>query len=278
MDTKYLIFLIRKNPLSVVGILLLSAIVICAVLAPLFTHYDPLASNPAEAFRPPDSEHWFGTDNTGKDIFSRIIYGSRYDLLIAFASVILSVGIGAPVGAVIGYFGGRLDEYTMRILDTVQAFPSFILAMAILVTLGQSIVNLICVIGFVNFPSFVRLVRAEMMSIRERQYAEAARCVGNSSAAIIFRHLLPNCLSPVIIQASLTSGWAIMTAAGLGFLGLGVRIPNPEWGSMISVGTEYIISGEWWLSFFPGVAIMLTVLSFNLIGDAIDDILDPKRR
>ena len=275
---RYLWYLIKRNPLSMAGLFLLLILVILAIFAPLFTAYDPNASDIRNMMQPPSAEHIFGTDSTGKDIFARCLYGARFDLGIAIGAVVVSLVLGVPLGAYLGYKGGRADEFIMRILDSVQAFPSFVLAMLIISTIGQDVTSLMIVIGFVNFPAFTRLVRAEMMSRKHSQYVEAARCVGNSTASIIFRHILPNCTSPIINQAALTCGWAIITTAGLGFLGLGVKIPNPEWGSMISSGAQYVLTGEWWWSFFPGICIALTVLAFNLMGDAVDDILDPRRR
>lgn len=275
---KYLFYLLKRNPLSIVGIVILLILILSALCAPLLTSHDPKLASISEQLQPPSALHPFGTDNTGKDIFARVLYGGRYDLVIAFGSVIVSLLLGLPLGAWLGYVGGWVDEFIMRILDSVQAFPSFVLAMIILYTVGPNIFSLIFVIGFVNFPSFTRLVRAEMLSRKESQYVEAARCLGYPMGRVIFRHLLPNCLSPVINQAALAAGWSIITTAGLGFIGLGIAIPNPEWGSMISEGAKYVLSGQWWISFFPGVAIALTVLAFNLIGDAVDDIVDPKRR
>lgn len=275
---KYLTYLLKRNPLSIIGISILLLLILCAVFAPLLTSWSPIEVNIAQQLQPPSLEHPFGTDNTGKDIFSRVLYGGRFDLIIALGSVVISLVLGVPLGAWLGYIGGWWDEFIMRILDSIQAFPSFVLAMIILYTVGPNLWSLIFVIGFVNFPSFTRLIRAEMLSQRERQYVDAARCLGYPKYRIIFHHLLPNCLSPVINQTALAAGWSIITTAGLGFIGLGIAIPNPEWGSMISEGSKYILSGQWWISFFPGIAIALTVLAFNLIGDAVDDIIDPKRR
>jgi len=274
----YILYLVKRNPLSILGMFFLCIFILAAILGPIITPYDPLDSQISETFQPPTKEHWFGTDNTGKDVYSRVIAGARIDLSIAFFSVLLMVAIGVPLGSIVGYFGGLLDEIIMRLLDTIQAFPAFILAMGIVAALGQSIRNVILVIAFVNFPSYVRIVRASMMSLKERQFAEAAKCLGNPPFVIIFKHLLPNCFGPILVQASLNSGWAILTAAGLGFLGLGVRIPAPEWGAMVGIGAEYVVTGEWWMSSFPGLAIMLLVSGFNLLGDTLDDILDPQRR
>lgn len=277
-SAKYIFYLMRRNPLSIVGWVILILLVSSAVLAPLIAPYDPLSTEASSQFMPPCAAHIFGTDAAGMDVFSRVLYGARYDLLIAIGAVMLSIAIGVPIGSVVGYFGGRLDEVVMRVLDTMQAFPMFILAMGIIAALGQSMGILVAVIAFVNFPTYVRLIRANMMSLREGYFCEAARSLGYPPSRIIFRHMLPNCISPVIIQASLNSGWAILTAASLGFLGLGVKIPQPEWGAMITQGADYIITGEWWIAFFPGLFIMLSVLAFNLIGDTLDDLLDPRRR
>lgn len=275
---RFMAFLFKRNPLSVVGLGLTLFFILLALLAPVLATHDPLFIDTAAMNQPPSSGHWFGTDNSGMDIYSRVLYATRLDLFIAFSGTLLSAVAGIVIGALTGYFGGWVDDVVMRLLDSQQAFPSYILAMAIVPVVGPKISNLIIVLGFVNYPIYARLVRAAMMQAREAQYADAARCLGNPPLRVIFRHLLPNCLGPVYVQASINAGWALLLAASLSFIGLGVRVPTPEWGLMVSQGARHIIFGEWWHSFFPGAAIFLAVLAFNLLGDGLQDIFDPKRR
>ncbi len=271
------LYQLRRNWSTLIGIAIVLFFVLIAIFAPLLATHDPVATNLDEQFQPPGSRHFFGTDEVGWDIYSRVIYATRVDFLIAIASVLLAIAIGVPLGGLTGYFSGRFDDILMRILDAFQAFPPLILAMAVVAALGRSIWLVIAVIAFINFPSYLRVVRAEMKSKKESFYAEAARSVGNPSYRLIFRHLIPNCLDPVLAQAPLNAGWAILVAASLSFIGLGVPIPTPEWGSMINDGVGGIVSGEWWISFFPGLTAMLAVLGFNLLSEGLRDIFDPKR-
>ena len=268
---------LRRNWSTMVGIGIILFFVLIAIFAPILATHDPVITNLDEQFEPPSSRHFFGTDEVGWDIYSRVIYATRVDFFIAIASVLLAIAIGVPLGGLTGYFSGRFDDILMRILDAFQAFPPLILAMAVVAALGRSIWLIIAVIAFINFPSYLRVVRAEMKSKKESFYAEAARSVGNPSHRLIFRHLIPNCLDPVLAQAPLNAGWAILVAASLSFIGLGVPIPTPEWGSMINDGVGGIVSGEWWISFFPGLTAMLAVLGFNLLSEGLRDIFDPKR-
>lgn len=277
-QTRFWSYLLKRNPLSIFGVSITVLFLLIALFAPLLATHDPLEPNASAFLQPPSREHWFGTDNAGMDIYSRVVYATRIDLMIAFAGVLIAVLIGVTIGALTGYFGGIVDDVVMRLLDSQQAFPSYILAMAIVPVVGQKISNLIVVLAFVNYPIYARLVRAAMLQVRHTQYADAARCIGNPPLRIIFRHLLPNCLGSVYVQASLNAGWALLMAASLSFIGLGVRVPTPEWGLMVSMGARHIIFGEWWVSFFPGIAIFLAVLGFNLLGDGLQDIFDPKRR
>jgi peptide/nickel transport system permease protein len=268
----------RRNPVTVAGFAMLIVFGLLAVFAPLVAPYSPNYSNASIAFRPPSGLHLFGTDQFGGDIFSRVLFGARYDLPIALGAVGIGLTVGSSVGAVAGYLGGRIDELCMRIMDMVSAFPSFILALAVAAALGPSIPNLIAAIAVTNVPIYARLMRARLLSIRGSQYALAAVGVGNPRIRVLTVHLLPNSFAPIFVQSTLQSGYAILDAAGLSFLGLGVRIPAPEWGVMINLGSSYIIDGDWWMSFFPGLAIVLAVMSFNLIGDSLQDLLDPQRR
>jgi peptide/nickel transport system permease protein len=218
------------------------------------------------------------------DIFSRVIFSARIDLAIAVLGALFSLVIGSPLGLIAGYFSGTrgvwgwVSEAVMRVADVLQAFPVFVLAIALVAALGQSARNVIIAIAFVNAPIYLRLLRTQALSLRERRFVDAARVAGNSELRIVFRHILPNAMAPAIIQASVNMGWAVLLTAGLSFVGAGVRVPTPEWGSMIAVGAQNMVTGQWWPALFPGVAIALTVLGFALIGDSLELLLDPVRR
>jgi len=261
-----------------VGLLILAFVFLMTAIAPLLVSYGPLQTNPELKLQPPSADHPMGTDNFGRDIVSRVVHGARLDLLIAFSVVIIALGVGALVGTLSGYYGGIVDDIVMRITDILFAFPSFILAMAITAMLGNTIPNVIIAIAIAYIPYFIRLTRGEILSARELGYAEAARCVGNSDWRIMYLHLLPNCLTPSLVQATLCLGWAILDASGLAFLGLGIRPPTPEWGVLVSEGAQNIISGQWWTSVFPGAVIVFTALGFNLVGDSLRDITAREER
>ncbi len=268
----------RRNPITLLGFGMLAVMVLIALFAPLIAPYSPNFSNVGIANQPPSGKHLFGTDQFGYDIFSRVLFGARYDLPIAISAVGFGLIIGSSIGALAGYMGGRIDEIFMRTMDMLSAFPSFILALGVAAALGPSIPNLIAAIAVTNVPIYARLMRARLLSILGSQYALAAVGVGNPRTRVLAVHLLPNSFAPIFVQSTLQSGYAILDAAGLSFLGLGVHIPAPEWGVMISLGAQYVSSGQWWPSLFPGVAIVVTVMSFNLIGDSLQDLLDPQRR
>lgn len=270
--------LAREHPMLLVGLLIMATVLLAAAIGPAWTSYGPLATNPKEKLVPPTAAHPMGTDNFGRDIFSRVVHGARLDLAIAFSVVAIALGVGTLVGVLSGYYGGLLDDVTMRITDVIFAFPSFILAMAITAMLGNTVTNVIIAIAIAYIPYFIRLTRGEILAARELAYAEAARCVGNPDWRIMYVHLLPNCLSPALVQATLCLAWAILDVSGLAFLGLGIRPPTPEWGVLVSEGAQNIISGEWWTSLFPGVVIMFTALGFNLIGDSLRDITAREER
>jgi peptide/nickel transport system permease protein len=252
--------------------------VLCAVLGPALVRYDPLASDTANALTGPSTAHWFGTDQLGRDIFSRIVVATRLDLGIAFASVALAFGIGTVAGVVAGYRGGWIDRAVGRVVDTIMAFPLFVLAMGIVAALGNSVANIVYATAIINLPIYARLARAEANVRRDAGFIEAARLCGNGEARIVFGQLLPNIMPLMMVQVSLTLGYAILNAAGLSFIGLGVRPPTAEWGIMVAEGASFIISGEWWIAFFPGVVLMAAVFCFNLMGDGLRDIVDPRRR
>ncbi len=261
-----------QHRMLLVGLVMLMVVVVGAALGPYFLPHDPLKTAPEDKLQPPSVAHAMGTDNFGRDILTRVLYGIRLDLRIAFMVVFTALTSGILVGTFSGYYGGAVDDVVMRITDVMMAFPSFVLAMAITAMLGNTIPNVVIAIAISYVPYFIRLTRGEVLSARELGYAEAARCVGNPEWRIMYVHLLPNCLTPALVQASLALGWAILDASGLAFLGLGVRPPTPEGGVLVGEGAQFIISGEWWISVFPGAVIVLMAFAFNLIGDSLRDI------
>lgn len=274
----HIVYVLRDNPVTLVAFAMFAFFVFSAVLGPALVPYDPLATDAARALQPPSGAHWFGTDNLGRDVFSRVIVATRLDLTISVAAVALSFVIGAVLGAVAGYWGGRWDIVLNRIFDTIMAFPLFVLAMGIVAALGNTIENIIYATAIINIPFYARLVRAEVNIRREAGFARAARLAGNSHLRTVTFHIFPNALPPMMVQVSLNLGWAILNAAGLSFIGLGVRPPTPEWGILVAEGANYIVSGQWWVAFFPGLWLMLAVFTFNLMGDGLRDLVDPRRR
>ena len=271
-------FVLRSNPVTALAALGASLLVVLALLAPSLVPYDPVASNVPRALTGPSAVHWFGTDQLGRDIFSRVLVATRLDLLIAASAVSLSFAIGALIGSLCGYAGGRVDRWVGRFVDVLMAFPLFVLAMAMVAALGNKVENIIYATAIINLPFYIRFARAEVNVRRNAGWVEAARASGHSPASVILRFLLPNVLPAMAVQISLNLGWAILNAAGLSFIGLGVRPPQAEWGIMVAEGATYIISGEWWIAFFPGVTLMLVVFCFNLLGDGLRDIMDPRMR
>jgi peptide/nickel transport system permease protein len=266
---------ILANPLNLIAIALIVILAACALLAPVLAPYDPLAQDLAVRLKPPSPEHWLGSDSLGRDIASRILYGARISLLVGVV-VVASAGVfGTFVGLVAGYAGGLVDEALMRLTEVFLAFPALILAMAIAGALGPSLTNAIIAIAAVTWAVYARLVRGQILSLRQREFVEAARAMGASRRRIVLRHLLPNTLAPLMVQASFDMGSSIIAAAGLSFIGFGAQPPTPEWGVMISEGRNFI-STQPWLSLFPGLAILLAVGSFNLLGDGLRDAFDPR--
>jgi len=266
---------ILSNPLNIVAFALIGVFALCALFAPVIAPYDPLLQDLGSRLRPPSADHWLGTDSLGRDIASRILYGARISLIIGVV-VVASAGVfGTIVGLVAGYSGGLVDEALMRLTEVFLAFPALILAMAIAGALGPSLTNAIIAIAAVTWAVYARLTRGQILSLRRREFVEAARAIGASQFRIVFRHLLPNALAPLMIQASFDLGSSIIAAAGLSFIGFGAQPPTPEWGVMISEGRNYI-STQPWLSLFPGLAILLAVGSFNLLGDGLRDAFDPR--
>ena len=271
-------YVFGENPVTAGALALLVTLVVLAIVGPTIAPYDPLASNTAKALQPPSRAHWFGTDQIGRDILSRVLVATRLDLIISVAAVALSFAAGSTAGAVAGFFGGWTDRIVSRIADTIMAFPLFVLAMGIVAALGNTVQNIIIATAIVNFPLYARVARAEANVRREAGFVLAARLSGNGPARVLATHVFPNCLPPMMVQASLNLGWAILNAAGLSFIGLGVRPPTPEWGIMVAEGAAFIVSGEWWIALFPGLALMLAVFCFNLLGDGLRDLIDPRRR
>jgi peptide/nickel transport system permease protein len=263
-----------RNRAAVAGLLVLVVFATVALVAPLATTYDPEQARIEQKLLDPSAAHLLGTDHLGRDILARLAYGARFSLLIGFAAVGVGLVIGVPLGTVSGFYGGWLDLVIQRVIDVFLSFPGFLLALSLVAVLGVGITNVVLAVGLGVVPAFVRLTRASTLSIRSRNYVEAARGAGASGLSIIWRHVLPNALAPVVIQATLGLGATLLTAAGLGFLGLGVQQPTPEWGAMLGEGRSYIFSNPN-LATFPGLAIFLTVLGFNLAGDGLRDALDP---
>ncbi len=279
MDFLHLAFyLMKRNPLSLLGTVAVGIFVLIAIFGPMLTVFDPVKPDIKSISLPPSAKHWMGTNALGMDIFTRIIHAARIDLFIAIFAVGGAVIAGTAYGMISAFYGKWVDEVLMRILDSVQAFPTIILAIAIAAVLGPSTRNVIIVLVTINFPIYARLVRSLALSLKKSQYIDAARTVGNKNFKIIFKHLLPNCLGPVYVTGSLNMGWSVLLAAGLSFIGLGVQSPTPEWGLMINEGARYMVLGEWWMAFFPGLFIFLFVLSASLLGDGLQDVFDPKRR
>ncbi|MEF2074054.1 ABC transporter permease [Consotaella aegiceratis] len=268
----------RLNPLTLAAASGTIVFVFVAVFAPWLVPYDPIASNASAALQPPSAAHWAGTDQIGRDVFSRLVAATRLDLAIAVTAVSLSFVVGAVVGAFSGYAGGLPDKIIGRIVDVLMAFPLFVLAMALVAALGNGVANIIYATAIINLPFYIRLSRAEVNARRGAGWVEAARLAGNGHARIVLAFLLPNVLPVMMVQISLNLGWAILNAAGLSFLGLGVQAPTAEWGIMVAEGARFIATGKWWLVAYPGLVLMAAVLCFNLLGDGLRDILDPRRR
>ena len=269
---------LRRNWRSATALAVIVLMALVAALAGWIVPYEPDATDAAAALQAPALHHWLGTDIYGRDLLSRIIYAAQVDLSVTFGATALALVIGCSIGVVTGLYRGIVDLLIMRCVDSIMAFPAFILAMAITAALGNSVGNVLLAISITQIPNYLRLIRGEIFRIRELEYADAARVVGNPAWRIMFIHLLPNALPPIIVQATLAMGYALLTMAALSFIGLGIQPPQSEWGSMTAEGAQYIVTGEWWLFLFPGLAIVLMVLSFNLIGDSLRDFLDPRMR
>lgn len=271
-------YVVAENPVTGAAFGLFILIALCALIGPYVVPYDPLASDTSATLASPSFKHWFGTDQLGRDIFSRVIVATRLDFTIAISSVMLVFAMGGFAGIAAGFFGGWTDRIVGRISDTIMAFPLFVLAMGIVAALGNTVTNIVLATAIVNFPLYVRVARAEANVRRDAGFVQAARLSGNCDFRILLMHILPNIMPIMMVQISLTMGYAILNAAGLSFIGLGVRPPTPEWGIMVAEGAGNIISGEWWIALFPGAALMIAVFCFNLLGDGLRDLVDPQRR
>lgn len=267
----------RQNKIGAAAFVGVLIVCFLAAAAPLVAPHDPLFQDYDSLLQSPSLEHPFGTDRIGRDVFSRVIYGTRISVLVGVVAVGISIVIGVPLGLLSGFAGGIIDNVIMRLMDALIAFPRLILALAIVAILDPSVLNVMIAVGIGSMPVYARLVRSQALAIRENEYIEAAHALGMSNARIMFRHILPNALSPVIVQATLGLGYAVLAEASLSFLGVGVQPPTPTWGSILNQGAP-LLEQAWWVAFFPGVAIFLFVLSLNLTGDALRDILDPRLR
>jgi peptide/nickel transport system permease protein len=268
---------LRRNPHMAIGGSVFLALVLIAIAAPAVSRTDLYAMTPQDALWPPSQQHWFGTDEFGRDLFTRVIHGARFSLSVGLVAVGIACGIGVAVGLASGYYGGILDLGLMRLVDLMLAFPGILLALAIVAILGPGLTNAMIAVGITGIPSYARVIRSAVLQAKAYLYVEAARAVGVPSPVILLRHLLPNVAAPIIVLSTLNMAAAILTAASLSFLGLGAQPPQPEWGALLNAGRNWL-QRAWWLTTFPGLAIMVTVLAINTLGDGLRDLLDPRLR
>ena len=271
-------YVLSGNPVTGLSFALFVLFLVAALLGDWIVPYGPLASDTAASLQAPSAAHWFGTDQLGRDIFSRVVVATRLDMAIAIFSVAAVFVMGGLAGIAAGFFGGWTDRIVSRVADTIMAFPLFVLAMGIVAALGNTVTNIVIATAIVNFPLYARIARTEANVRREAGFVLAARLSGNGEMRILLAQVLPNIMPIMVVQMSLTMGYAILNAAGLSFIGLGVRPPTAEWGIMVAEGAAFMVSGEWWIAFFPGAALMVAVFCFNLLGDGLRDIVDPQRR
>lgn len=267
----------RKNKIALVGTSIVFFFILVALFAPLIAPQGINEQDLPNRLQPPSADFWFGTDDFGRDIFSRVVYGARLSLTVGFLAVVGSAIVGSMLGIIAGYYGKWVDTIISRLFDIMLAFPSILLAIAVVSILGPSLRNALIAIAIINIPNFGRLIRSRVLSVKEEEYIMAAKAIGMSDGRILFSHVLPNSMTPIIVQGSLAVATAILEAAALGFLGLGAQIPEPEWGAMLAASRALLVQAPWTL-FFPGLAIMLAVLGFNLMGDGLRDALDPKMK
>lgn len=276
-DLRYVWYQLSRSPLAVAGLVIIVGVLLVMALAPVISPYDPNALDLRSRLAPPGPDHWLGTDQVGRDLLSRIIWGARVSVTVGLAIVFFSMSIGTALGAFSGLVGGRIDTAIMRLMDVLLSFPSFVMAMALAAALGPDLINAMMAIAVVRIPFYVRLARGQALSLRERPYVKAAVTFGASRLQIVRRHVVPNALAPIIVQSTLDIGGAILTAAALSFIGLGAQQPTAEWGAMVSSGRDFLLD-QWWYPTFPGLAILVTAIGFNLLGDGLRDIFDPRLR
>ncbi|MCB8883177.1 ABC transporter permease [Acidisoma cellulosilytica] len=275
--------IVQARPRFAIGYIIVALVMIGAIFAPVLAPYNPVSANPQSALLSPSAAHWFGTDAVGMDVFSRCLYAPRIDLTIAVSGTLISAVIGSLIGAWVGFHGRSkgvrqgIGFVIMRAADVLQAFPVFVLAIALVASLGQSIQTVVIAIAFVNIPIYLRLMRSQVISIREMKFVEAAEVAGVSHSKIILRHVIPNAMAPTLAQLSINIGWSVIMTAGLSFIGAGVRAPTPEWGSMIAAGFQNIVTGQWSPSVFPGVVLAITVFGFSLVGASVETFADPAK-
>ena len=268
----------RRSPTAAIGLLIIAIFAFMAVATNILVPHDPVGIYTDRILQGPSGTHWFGTDGNGMDVFSRVIFGARFAFGIAIPAVVIALVIGVPMGLWTGYRGGWFDEVLMRIFDALRVFPSIILALAVVAATGQSLVNVVLVIGILDSPVFARVVRAEVLTLRSSTYVEAAVAAGNPVWRIMFVHILPNAIQGAMAQSAVRAAWAVRISATLAFLGVGIQAPTPEWGAMIRQGAEFMVTGQWWVGIFPGVALIIMVLGLNMFGDGLQDLLSPQRK
>lgn len=273
---------LKKNKMAVLGLIILAVIIFFAVFADVFFDYETLViqQNASLKLQPPSVEHWLGTDEVGRDILARIVHGARISLPVAFATIAIATVVGGLLGAIAGYGSRRVDDVIMRVMDIFLAIPSILLSIALVSAMGTSVTNMMLAISISNIPPFARIVRSAVLTIKNEEYIEAARAIGASDKRIILKHILPNCMAPIIVQASMYLGGSIMAIAGLSFIGLGVQPPTPEWGNILNTGLDNVsvLAERWHTIVFPALFIILTMLAFNLLGDGLRDAMDPRMR
>ncbi|WP_243109426.1 ABC transporter permease [Anaerophilus nitritogenes] len=266
---------LKQNKSAMVGLLIIIILILSAILAPFIAPYGIDDQDLLNTLQTPSKDHWMGTDNFGRDIFSRIVYGSIISLQVGFISVGIAMIVGGSLGAIAGYYGGKLDNLIMRMMDILLAIPSILLAISIVAALGHGLKNVMIAVGISSIPSYARIVRASVLTLKDQEFVEAARAVGTNNTRIILKHIIPNSMAPIIVQATLGVAGAILSAAGLSFIGLGIQLPTPEWGAMLSSGRQFIRDYPH-MTAFPGLAIMITIFGLNLLGDGLRDALDPR--
>ncbi|MCC7425879.1 MAG: ABC transporter permease [Alphaproteobacteria bacterium] len=270
--------LARRSPTTLVGAAIIAAFAVMAIFAPWIMPYAPDFGFADRILQPPGAQHWFGTDGNGMDVFSRTVFGATYGFGIALPVVVVALSVGVPVGLYAGYRGGLLDEALMRLIDALRVFPSIIVALAVVAATSPSLLNIVLVVGVLDAPAFARLVRSEVLGLRASNFVESAIAAGNPTRRILFVHILPNAIQGAMAQTAVRAAWAVRISATLAFLGIGIQPPAAEWGAMIRQGAEFFVTGEWWVGVFPGIALVFMVLGLNMLGDGLQELLDPRRK